>query len=188
MNLILQAIKALFRKIELMIPKKLSDLENDLWWTKKELFLELTKDDFVAWENPNGEVQWEYIASPKLDWLTSEDAIAWELSCLLGGEALNLSSEDTFVELISETMDDGERTYYYYPDAPFMINSGCDFHNWDDYVAKDQFVIQLAVYEPISDLSLKIYRVDAKKVPIEYCDTSEIEAEIDALAEEVWNS
>ena len=81
-------------KTENAIPKKLSDLENDLWYSKKEHFLTLTKNDFVPWDTPDGDTVYQYISSPKLDWLTSVEAIAWEYNVNLGDEHARLLSDD----------------------------------------------------------------------------------------------
>ena len=54
MNLILQAIKSLFRKLENAIPKKLSELENDLKLSELENDLKLSAPDWNQ-NDPEGE-------------------------------------------------------------------------------------------------------------------------------------
>lgn len=169
------------------IPTKLSELENDLFYSKRTEFLTLTKADFVPWVDPNGDTQYLYISSPKLDWLQKTDDIAWELSFIYEGNPLVLDSNNTPVFVDHYITDDGMGCIAYYGDMPFEIRSGADIKNYDGLVTKDEFVITLLDYEVVDEFNLKIYKVDSKKVPIEYCDTTEIENAIDTLTEEVWN-
>lgn len=169
-----------------VIPTKLSEFENDLWYSKREEFLTLTKEDFVPWENPDGDMQYLYISSPKLDWLRNADDIAYELNMVYEGESVSISSDVVGGVLESDYTDDGlVCRWYYILDAPFEIVSGSDYKNWDEDISKDEFVVNLFDADCITELNLKIYKVESKKVPIEYCDTTEIERAIDALTEEV---
>ena len=166
------------------IPKKLSDLENDLWYTKNEHFLTLTKADFVPWNNPDEFTEYLYTASPKLEWLTSANAIAWELSVTgADGQSMIFTQDDMQMWVEDGYTDDGVKFADYVGDAPFSIMSGSDYKNWDALLSKDEFTVSVSpdMYDTVDAMILKIYRVDEKKIPIEYCDTSEIEDEIDEI-------
>ena len=170
------------------IPKKLSDLENDLWYSKKERFLTLTKEDFVPWNNPDEYTEYLYISSPKLEWLTSANAIAWELSITgADGQSMIFTQDDMPMRVEDGYTDDGSKCVDYVGDAPFWITSGADYKNWDAILSKDEFtvVVPSDIYNEVDAMILKIYRVDEKKIPIEYCDTSEIEDEIVEINGEV---
>lgn len=156
--------------------EKLSDFENDLFYKKKELFLELTEKDFVEWEHPNGDfTPWVYTASPKLDWLTSTNAIEYEASGVdaISGEHFSFSSADgVWFERIPTT--DGDAAVLYYSDW-FEIGSGYDYFTSPveeqgtfRNLVKDEFTI--ALFFKVSDFNLKIYRVSEKKIPAKFVE------------------
>ena len=167
------------------IPTKLSELENDLFYSKREEFLTLTKADFIPWAIPAGGIDYLYISSPKLDWLLKTDDIAWELSAVVDGESVVMNSDNVSTEVRIQRTDDGMQTIEYMGDMPFAIFSGFDYTNWNEFVGKDEFVVNLVYYDIVDELNLKIYRIESKKVPIEYCDITEIESAIDEINGEV---
>lgn len=163
------------------IPTKLSDLENDLFYNRKELFLNLTKNDFTPCTDPDGNTEALYQGSPKLDWLTSTESIAWEVRGAFGGEELTVTSEDTPCEFHVGRTDDGGVAISY-GTGIFFIESGYDYKNCDAWLSKDEYIIAISeelLY--IDEFELKIYKFESKKIPIEFCDTSEIERELETI-------
>lgn len=166
-------------------PTKLSDLENDLYYSKAEEVMTLTKDDATIYYfedengNPTEEVdRWYLKGTPKFEWFKNIGDFKFKLVVNFDGITETFTDEDMPLELYeknSEYLVCGNNALYLCNGLNDEIG---DIENsWSIYVdAPLEFFV-----------SLTIYKVDAKKVPIEYCDTSEIEAEIDALAEEVWD-
>lgn len=159
-----------------IIPTKLSEFENDLFYIKKELFLELTKDDFKQYTIGDYDVYWWYIDAPKLDWLKSVDNIAWELSYVYGDEYVSKNSD----MCESYLYDYGDYFWYEPESSEFSIASGIDAYDWDENNLRNDFTIQLNITDEewYRDVTIKLYKVDAKKIPIEYCDTSELEKQL----------
>lgn len=171
------------------IPKKLSDLENDLWYTKKEPFLTLTKADFTPryMLDDNGEPTEEighyyYKGAPKLDWLKNVNCFDFALALEGAPEVFTKATTGSWnYEKIVELGG-----CVVYGDFPLEIVSGISAL---DMNPEGAFFINMYVPEEGMEnvTSLVIYKVDEKKIPIEYCDTSEIEDEIYSLADEVAN-
>ena len=148
------------------MPDKLSDFENDLFYNKKISFLTLTKADFQEWVNPNDEIMYIYTGSPKIDWVSSEKDIAFTFSATINGESVNDNNESIpFIEFAKEITDDGESVWFYAAGL-FVICNGYDFKNWDAYLSKDEYTINLMIppeiFESMTDLNLEIFRTDKK--------------------------
>ena len=178
---------------------KLSEFENDLWYSKVEEFLTINKEDFVPYYcldddgNPTDEVDhYYYKGTPALDWFKDNKSIGFISDW--GGELYshnvdddNASSDDSFVESGYWLEDEEIGRWIYCGDCALRIVTGIDIQAND--VESDCFYVQFWT-DGISDTSFEsvtIYKVDEKKVPIEYCDTSEIEAEIKSLIEEAYD-
>ena len=152
--------------------KKLSDFENDLFYRKKTPFLTLTKDDFEAWENLDGEMEYLYISSPKLDWLTTTDDIYWELNTSMNGERFAMTSNGIETVVEKETYGK-DSAIFYFGDMPLSIESGFDYKNWYEFVPKDEFCIRLDLgVDPatLDEFNLSIYSIVSKKIGGEYID------------------
>lgn len=153
------------------MPTKLSDFENDLYYVKREPVVTLTPEDFT---------DGIYRGTPKLDWFTSADKLGYEFTFI--------NPENGELEVVTEV--DLENMF-----EPIGVNAMLNTELFglctgfnpfeDELVLEDAFYIMTdpSIVEALS--SLVIYRIDSKKVPIEYCDTSEIETEIDAINREV---
>lgn len=166
-------------------PKKLSDLENDLFYKKRTPLVTLTKDDFTIDEN--GAALYTMDRSS----LGAYTGFGFDLHEVMSWE----EDGETVTEEYSSTEQDeadiqvnniGDiRTYWY--DAAYMeiVDGGTYDYMNDSYT--DDNVIQIFLNERsnLVSLELVLYLLDEKKIPIEYCDTSEIEAEIVNLISEV---
>lgn len=171
------------------IPKKLSDLENDLWYSKKERFLTLTKEDFIPQyilddnDEPTEEIEhYYYKGTPKLDWLKNVNCFDFELAIAGAPEPFTKANTGNWTR--EEIVEIG--AFVLYSDFFLELLSGL---NPVEQRPEDAFFINIFMPKEAMETvtSLVIYKVDEKKIPIEYCDTSEIEDEIYSLADEVEN-
>ena len=168
---------------------KLSDFENDLWYKKTETVITLKPEDFTYFESDDNSF-WYYKGTPAFDWLIDASCISMDV--IWDGE--------TYTHEGKHGGDDGKYLYYggwsndngdvigywyYCDDCGIQVVTGVNIFNNTE---EDSFYVQVwtdgSDYPPSFD-SVTIYKLDEKKVPIEYCDTSDIESEIDALAKEV---
>ena len=153
-------------------PTKLSQFENDLYYNKRELVLSLTKEDFVEQEGA-----FIYGPVPKFDWLKSVSDVGFAIT-LSGGETVETFTESD-TSLIQQDVGTDSSQMIFCQDIGFALINGVDMATGQE---GDSFA--MALYAD-AFTNFELYRVDSKKVPIEFCDTSEIEAEIDTLIDEV---
>ena len=170
------------------IPKKLSDLENDLWYSKKERFLTLTKEDFIPQyilddnDEPTEEIEhYYYKGTPKLDWLKNVNCFDFELAIAGAPEILTKANTGNWV--YEGPFDLGE-SFLFGEDFPLEVVNG---FNSVEGKPEDAFYVRL--WFPPQDIEsiefIVLYKIDEKKIPIGWCDTSEIETEIDEINGEV---
>lgn len=219
MNMILQAIKALFRKTDKQIdevskrveetkkniPKKLSALENDLFYNKAEPIITLTKDDFVPRYftdddgNPTGQFDsFYYKGTPQLDWFTSPDTIGFVIQFTDGDEQATINhhvpgvtTEWSDNQWTESGYDDEENLLYpwfYCDDCGIAIQNGMSISSGEPE-PEDCFFIQTDWHdgESVGFDSITIYKVDSKKLPKEVLDTEDFENRINEGMDELWN-
>ena len=150
-------------------PDKLSDFENDLFYSKKTPFLTLTKSDFQEWVDPDGNTVYLYTSSPKIDGITSEKNISWTLNAMMDGvsETIDSESESDLLNIIFNKIitDDGE-TAWFYSSEMLDICNGIDYKNRDGSISKDEYTVALWVFPEIftafTDLNMNLFRIDKK--------------------------
>lgn len=146
---------------------QLDYVKNKPFYLEKTLFIELTKDDFTV-NNQDGYVEYMYRSTPKLNWFTSAESIAFEIEIVdTNGRRYTATQDSIDVYIEKDYTDDYAHEYWDCYSYLFHIVSGVDldFYN-DEYLYKDEWGV-LANYRGIefSEINVKIYRVDAKKIP-----------------------
>ena len=141
-------------------------LKDKPFYLEKTLVVELTKDDFTV-NDQDGYVEYMYRSTPKLDWFTSAESIAFEIEIVdTNGRRYTATQDSVDVTIENDNTDDNYE-YWSCCSALFDIVSGVDLDLYDDeYYYKDEWGV-LAKYGGIefSEINIKIYKVDVKKIP-----------------------
>ena len=128
--------------------------------------VELTKDDFTV-NDQDGYITYVYRSTPKLDWFTSAESIAFEIEIIDTNGRRYTATQDSIDVSFEKDHTDDDYEYYYYYSSLFDIVSGVDLDLYDDeYYYKDEWGV-LVNYGGLefSEINIKIYRVDVKKIP-----------------------
>jgi hypothetical protein len=152
------------------IPKKLSQLENDLYYPdKEEVFLSLTKDDFTVIDGDNAPPFPVYIHPQKQDWFNSYDAFDFEISYRTVD-----GNEGTFTKQMIEESDgyefgaieapDGNLYYVYQSNMVYMFNG---VNPITEEFGTDTFgIIIYGPMEMFESLNFTMTKIEAgKKIP-----------------------
>lgn len=144
-----------------------NELKDKPFYLEKTLFIELTKDDFTV-NDQDGQIKYMYRSAPKLDWFTSAESIAFEIEIVdTNGRRYTATQDSVDVYIVKDHTDDYVHEYWSCDSDLFEIVSGVDLDLYDDECNyKDEWGI-LANYSGIelSEINIKIYRVDVKKIP-----------------------
>ena len=142
-------------------------LKDKPFYLEKTLVVELTKDNFTV-NDQDGYIKYMYRSTPKLDWFTSAESIAFEIEIIdTNGKRYTATQDSIDVRIEKDHTDDYDHEYLAFYSDLFDIVSGVDLDLYDDeYNYKDEWGV-LANYGGIelSEINIKIYRVDAKKIP-----------------------
>ena len=152
-----------------------NELKDKPFYLEKTLVVELTKDDFTV-NDQDGLFKYVYRSTPKLDWFTSAESIAFDIEIVdTNGKRYTATQDSIDVTFQNDNTDDGYEYWDCYSDL-FEIVSGVDldFYNNDEYYYKDEWGV-LVNYQglELSEINIKIYRVNVKKIP-EICLDAEI--------------
>lgn len=143
-----------------------NELKDKPFSLEKTLVVELTKDDFTV-NNQDGFIEYMYRSTPKLDWFTSAESIAFEIEIVdTNGRHYTATQDSVDVFFENDNTDEGYEYWSCYSEL-FTIVSGVDLDFYDDeYYYKDEWGV-LANNGGIefSEINIKIYRVDVKKIP-----------------------
>lgn len=143
-----------------------NELKDKPFSLEKTLVVELTKDDFTV-NNQDGYIEYMYRSTPKLDWFTSAESIAFEIEIVDTNGRRYIATQDSIdVYFENDNTDEGYEYWSCHSDL-FEIVSGVDLDFYDDeYYYKDEWGV-LANNGGIefSEINIKIYRVDVKKIP-----------------------
>lgn len=145
-----------------------NELKDKPFYLEKTLFIELTKDDFTI-NDQDGYIKYMYRSTPKLDWFTSAESIAFEIEIVdTNGRRYTATQDSIDVHIEKDHTDDYAHEYWACYSDLFNIVSGVDLDLYKDneYNYKDEWGI-LAKYDGIefSEINIKIYRVNVKKIP-----------------------
>lgn len=156
---------------------KLSDLENDLFYSKRESFLKLTPADFVM--NDAMGVYMYDSGQPALDWLTGTDKLGYCLIASPNGATQTVTENEVpVIDGAGMGLPAEMASTVFVVCETAMICNG--YPELGPNFAVALHPVSMAMVE-----SIELFKVDVKKIPIEYCDTSEIETEIDEINGEV---
>lgn len=172
-------------------PTKLSQLENDLWYVKRHPFLTLTKEDFV--EHDDCIV---YVGSPTLDWMRSEEDIYIAVTLVKDGYTYHADTEaDGLYNFDTNENVSGDHAAYFdwykygdlnNEDTGFNIygyvNDIYDKLNDTTYEGFSLWLESITLAD-IETITVEVCRMQHKKVPIGYLDTTEVEEAIDEVIE-----
>ncbi len=144
-----------------------NELKDKPFYLEKTRVVELTKDDFTV-NDQDGRFKYMYRSTPKLDWFTSAESIAFEIEIVdTNGRRYTATQDRIDVRIVRDTTDDDREYWSCYSDL-FEIVSGVDLDLYydDEYYYKDEWGV-LVNYSGIefSEINIKIYRVDVKKIP-----------------------
>lgn len=176
---------------------KLSQLENDLFYTNATEVLTITKDDFIPFHpvdedgNPSEDpVFCYYKITPALDWFTSPDKIGFATREVDGDESYaccynvtlpnnndSWESVDPYID-VGYVNDEASMPYIDFNDGGIHIVSGLNAISPEGLIPEDASYI--TAYEFWFD-SITIYKVDSNKIPENLYDHSEIDARIGFL-------
>lgn len=159
--------------IKALVPKKLSDIENDLWYTKRETLVNLTLEDFTA--DKTGMLVHEM---DKVN-LANSDKFGYQIS-FTTTEGVSLSGTETDLgDFVVDTYGNGT----IWINEPLLVIANGLGRGETGYIEVDKCTVYLS--PDLTEVNLTLEIIKEKKIPIEYCDTSEIEAEIDEVNGEV---
>lgn len=143
-----------------------NELKDKPFYLEKTLVVELTKDDFTV-NDQDGYIEYMYRSTPKLDWFTSAESIAFDIEIVdTNGRRYTATQDSIDVYFENDNTDDGYEYRCCYSDL-FEIVSGVDLDLYDDeYYYKDEWGVLVGYYGlEFSEINIKIYRVDVKKIP-----------------------
>ena len=113
-------------------------------------------------------MEYMYRSTPKLDWFASAESIAFEIEIVdTNGRRYTATQDSIDVYIEKNHTDDYNHEYWVCYSELFDIVSGVDLDLYnDEYYYKDEWGV-LANYGGIelSEINIKIYRVDVKKIP-----------------------
>lgn len=143
-----------------------NELKDKPFYLEKTLVVELTKDDFTV-NDQDGHIKYMYRSTPKLDWFTSKESIAFEIELVDTNGKRYMATQDSIdVFFEKDNTDEGYEYWTYYSNL-FDILSGVDLDFYDDECYyKDEWgaLVNNRGIE-LSEINIKIYRVDVKKIP-----------------------
>ena len=143
-----------------------NELKDKPFYLEKTPFIELTKDDFTV-NDQDGYIKYMYRSTPKLDWFTSAESIAFEIEIVdINGRRYTATQDSIDVSFENDNTDDGYEYWDCYSNL-FDIISGLDLDLYDDeYYYKDEWgvLVNNGGIE-LSKINIKIYRVNVKKIP-----------------------
>lgn len=143
-----------------------NELKDKPFYLEKTLVVELTKDDFTV-NDQAGYIKYMYRSTPKLAWFTSAESIAFEIEIIDTNGKRYTATQDSVDVYIEKDHTDDNYEYWSFHSYLFKIVSGVDLDFYDDeYYYKDEWgvLVENRGIE-LSEINIKIYRVDAKKIP-----------------------
>ena len=143
-----------------------NELKDKPFYLEKTLVVELTKDDFTV-NDQAGYIKYMYRSTPKLDWFTSAESIAFEIEIVDTNGRRYTATQDSVDIYIEKGNTDDNYEYWSLNSDLFDIVSGVDLDLYDDeYYYKDEWgVLANNGGIELSEINIKIYKVDVKKIP-----------------------
>ena len=170
----LNTVNKTIEEVKTKTPTKLSELENDLFYKKRILCKSLSINDFEYDQDEHC----YYTEIEYIPWLKNANDLGYELSGNIYGEYLTIQESPDNTCIYDQT-DYG---------IAFENEYACFYNNIDYDDNGEPFqcgTLYIQLYIDSDDFTFNLYRKDEKLVPIEYCDTTEIEDAIWELVDEV---
>lgn len=140
------------------LPTKLSQFENDLFYSKKAIALTLKKEDFLYSEADNAFL---YESSPSLSWFSEESDIFWKLNITANGETTSMTSEEASVKEFHKTYIGNGSYVIQYICLPLIIANN---YSIKANAPADKFSIGFISESVPDDFTIEVYRVDEKRL------------------------
>lgn len=159
---------------------KLSDFENDLWYTKRIPIITLTSDKLTSYTAEFGfyEIPFD---------INTIKTFGFDIVFTREGEIISGTEEDNPSRKweINKIVEGGISAITFWNEYWWVSLEYGAYYNEEDSLIANPGKLRICMPFYSADLTFTLYSVDEKKIPIEYCDTSEIEAEINNLTDEV---
>ena len=140
---------------------KLSDIENDMYYSKRTPIITITLDDLTFDEDGNG-----FYEMDKID-LSENGKFGFDISVEgeIEGEYYSLSITDAINPLYVENFDFGS-IWYTDSDVPITVFNGIYPDNEENLIETDKCIVMLFGIEHWStSLNFALYIIDEKKLP-----------------------
>lgn len=155
-------------------PSKLTDFKNDLYFSKEELFLTLTKNDFEYDEYEGWAL---YVSNPNTTFTEDGNGFAYKVNVSIGGKTYTNSGtysdfkiKDSDPPSINEFFSTDDQSDFIKTDIEMSggYNAKTDDENYSGFsiIINDYDVTWLDV----DDFTLELYRIKYKKISIDTID------------------
>ena len=155
-------------------PSKLTDFKNDLYFSKEELFLTLTKNDFKYDENE----EWAlYVSNPNITFTEDGNGFAYKVNVSIGGKTYTNSGtysdfkmKDSYPDSIDELFSTDDQSDFI--ETCIEMLGGYNAETDDDNYSGFSILIHDAdvTWLDVDDFILELYRIKYKKIPIDTID------------------
>lgn len=137
-------------------PTKLSELSNDLFYYNKTEALSLSIDDFTFNDDGSGMGDYSYTSSEPIYDIIDIESIDYHIVGLYGGESIDCEKSENAKISNDYFIDNDIIIMYIRPDGMLQIN------------------VNNIMFIRFEELSLVLYKIDFKKIPIEVINTDSI--------------
>lgn len=175
-------------------PSKLTDFKNDLYFSKEELFLTLTKNDFKYNEDEGRAL---YVSNPNTTFTEDGNGFAYKVNVSIGGKTYTNSGtysdfkmKDSDPPSISEFFSTDDQSDFI--ETKLYMEGGYNAETDDENYSG--FSITINDYDvtwlDVDDFTLELYRIKYKKISIDTIDFGDFfdrltYSELDAVDERI---
>ena len=155
-------------------PSKLTDFKNDLYFSKEELFLTLTKNDF---EYDEVEGWASYVSNPNTTLTEDGNGFAYKVNVSIGGKTYTNSGtysdfkmKDSDPPNISEFFSTDDQSDFIETNIDMLggYNAKTDDNNYSGFsIIIDDYDV---TWLDVDDFTLELYRIKYKKISIDTID------------------
>ena len=155
-------------------PSKLTDFKNDLYFSKEELFLTLTKNDF---EYDEVEGWASYVSNPNTTLTEDGNGFAYKVNVSIGGKTYTNSGtysdfkmKDSDPPNISEFFSTDDQSDFIETNIDMLggYNVKTDYNNYSGFsIIIDDYDV---TWLDVDDFTLELYRIKYKKISIDTID------------------
>lgn len=175
-------------------PSKLTDFKNDLYFSKEELFLTLTKNDFEYDEEEGWAL---YVSNPNTTFTEDGNGFAYKVNVSIGGKTYTNSGtysdfkmKDSDPPSISEFFSTDDQSDFIETHISMSggYNAKTDDENYSGFsIIIDDYDV---TWLDVDDFTLELYRIKYKKISIDTIDFGDFfdrltYSELDAVDERI---